>query len=56
MPEHGVGFLELFGTLANGRHVSAEAVRDLLHLLVGVRQEFVQRRVKQADSSPAGRP
>ena len=49
MPEHRVGFREFLGALADGGDVGAEAVGDFLHFLVGVRQEFMQRRVEQPD-------
>jgi len=48
MAEHRVGFGEFRGALADGVQVGAEGVGDLLHFVVGVREEFVQRRVKQA--------
>ncbi len=49
MAEHRVGFGEFRGALADGVDVGAQAVRHFLHFLVGMRQEFMQRRIEQAD-------
>ena len=49
MAQHRVGLGQLHGAPAHGLHVAPQHRGDLGQLGVGVRQEFVQRRIEQAD-------
>ena len=49
MAEHRVELVQRIDTLAQLRRVHAKHGRDIADLLVGLRQEFVQRRIEQAD-------
>ena len=49
MAEHRVGFGEFGGAPLHRLDIGAERLRHLVDLRVGMRQEFVQRRVEQAD-------
>ena len=49
MAQHGVGLGEFGGAAAYGLHVHAHGSGHIFHFGLGVRQEFVQRRVEQTD-------
>ncbi len=49
MTEHGIEFMQRIDALAQDGRLHAHDAGDLGDLLVCLRQEFVQRRVKQAD-------
>ena len=49
MAEHGVGFGKFAGTAAHGGEVAADGLGEFFQFRVGMRQEFMQRRVQQAD-------
>jgi hypothetical protein len=57
MAQHRVEFRQL---ILGARHSpstdTAGGLGDFVHILFGVRQEFVQRRIEQADGAPAGLP
>ena len=49
MAEHRVGFRQFLGAAADGFEILAECFGDLGEFGLGVRQEFVQRRIEQTD-------
>ena len=55
MTQHGVGFVQGYGAGAQLPGIGAGGLGDVLEFLFLVRQEFVQRRVQQADGDGQAR-
>ncbi len=49
MAEHRVELVEFVRAMAQHRHADARGLGDLLQVVLGLRQEFVQRRIEQPD-------
>ena len=49
MTEHGVLFMQAVDALDDAFHLHADTAGEVQLLLLGVRQEFVERRIEKAD-------
>ena len=50
MAKHWIGLVERRGAVVQERQVLARCLGDLGHLGIGLGQEFVERRIEQAES------
>ena len=56
MAQHRVEFVQFARAALEVIDADARSLGQFGELLVAVRQEFVQRRIEQADGAPAGPP